>query len=685
MTDWKTGFLCLMTRPWEPLFYPKYNGKTFMDLPKDYYKDRYRSVAGAIAQKFGSTASQHILVKQIDLPDLSYAEMIPRQGSYNFFSNSQRHIAGRLVGDFLKQPDPESLLSLAAYARDRLNPTLFQYALATVLLHRKDTADVPVPSLLEMFPKRFVDPKLFPSLREEGFVVDLPQRVAMEIPLNFTASEAEIEQRLSYFREDIGVNLHHWHWHLIYPMDGPLEVVNKDRRGELFYYMHRQIMARYNVERFCNLLPAAVPLNNLRAPIAEAYFPKILNSALNVSYSARPKDSVLSHVNRPADDAVGTILEIENWTGRWMEAVNSGSVLAANGQRIPLTETEGIDVLGNIMENTILSVNIPYYGNIHSMMHIMIGYIHDPESVYLEGPGAIGDVATAMRDPIFYRLHGHVDELFEAYKRKLAPYKKQQLGFPGITVKDVSVQVTSGKAATNRLLTFWQRSQVDLAVGLDFGPEGNVLATFTHLQHAPFVYRITAINDSQKPKRGTVRIFLAPIYYPFGKPIPFDQQRRYAIELDKFVVDLTPGANNIVRRSDQSSVTIPFERSFRRQDISVMPNAENYRFCNCGWPDHLLLPKGSPEGLPYDLFVMISDYKGDSINQEFDEHVNCNDSHSYCGLRDQRYPDRRNMGYPFDRTVPKEVSHMEDFVRPFSNMNRTVVEIRFTNTIITHS
>lgn len=59
-----------------------------------------------------------------------------------------------------------------------------------------------------------------------------------------TASKEEQEQMLHYFREDIGVSLHHWTWHLVYPTRGPQFVVNKDRRGELFYYMHRQILAR---------------------------------------------------------------------------------------------------------------------------------------------------------------------------------------------------------------------------------------------------------------------------------------------------------------------------------------------------------------------------------------------------------------------------------------------------------
>lgn len=74
------------------------------------------------------------------------------------------------------------------------------------------------------------------SLREQELI---------KIPQTHTASDAEPEQRLAYFREDIGVNLHHWHWHLVYPFEGSAALVNKDRRGELFYYMHQQIIARY--------------------------------------------------------------------------------------------------------------------------------------------------------------------------------------------------------------------------------------------------------------------------------------------------------------------------------------------------------------------------------------------------------------------------------------------------------
>lgn len=86
--------------------------------------------------------------------------------------------------------------------------------------------------------------------------------------------------------------------------------------------------------------------------------------------------------------------------------------------------------------------------------------------------------------------------------------------------------------------------------------------------------------------------------------------------------------------------------------------------------------------MPFDLFAMISDYTADTVNQEFDENVDCNDSHSFCGLRDRLYPDRRAMGYPFDRRAPNAIRTLQDFARPNSNMALTNVQIRFTNSVI---
>lgn len=137
------------------------------------------------------------------------------------------------------------------------------------------------------------------------------------------------------------------------------------------------------------------------------------------------------------------------------------------------------------------------------------------------------------------------------------------------------------------------------------------------------------------------------------------------------------GQNTITRNSTESSVTIPFERTFRNLDANRPQGGDalaQFNFCGCGWPQHMLIPKGNAEGYKCQLFVMISNYNDDRIEQ--DTQGECNDASSYCGLKDKLYPDRRSMGYPFDRVPRDGVSTLQEFLTP--NMRVQDVDIVFT-------
>lgn len=73
-----------------------------------------------------------------------------------------------------------------------------------------------------------------------------------------------------------------------------------------------------------------------------------------------------------------------------------------DGTRLELDERTGIDILGNMMEASILSPNFKLYGSLHNMGHDLIAFVHDPDNRHLESGGVMGNTATAMRDPIFY-------------------------------------------------------------------------------------------------------------------------------------------------------------------------------------------------------------------------------------------------------------------------------------------
>lgn len=89
----------------------------------------------------------------------------------------------------------DDLQTVAVYARDRLNPILFNYALSVAILHRPDTKDLNLPLFAENFPEKYVDSKVFRKAREEVSVVPEEQRKPIQIPRDYTASDLEPEHR----------------------------------------------------------------------------------------------------------------------------------------------------------------------------------------------------------------------------------------------------------------------------------------------------------------------------------------------------------------------------------------------------------------------------------------------------------------------------------------------------------
>uniref|UniRef100_A0A1A9WK12 tyrosinase n=1 Tax=Glossina brevipalpis TaxID=37001 RepID=A0A1A9WK12_9MUSC len=674
----RNDLLLLFEHPNEPVFMEKGRTVTVFDVPDKFLTDRYRPIGAEVQTRFGERAEKRIPVKDITLPDLRVPLSLGRNEQFSLFIPRHRQIAGRLIDIFMGMQSIDDLQSVAVYSHDRMNPYLFNYSLSVALLHRPDTRSLNLPSFAQHFPDKFVDSKVFRQMREEATVVSEGSRMPVAVPRDYTASDLNAEHRLWYFREDLGINLHHWHWHLVYPGEATdRRIVAKDRRGELFYYMHKQSVSRYNLERFSNNLPRVVRYNDFRKPIAEGYFPKMDSLVASRSWAPRFDNTRLRDLRRTSDQITMDVADLERWRDRILEAIHMGYVMDESGNRLELDERRGIDILGNIMESSILSPNRSLYGDFHNMAHLLIAYAHDPDHRHLESFGVMGDAATAMRDPVFYRWHAYVDDIFQQHKIRLPAYTLTQLGYEGILIS--GVQVTADVGQPNTLTTFWQQSDVDLSRGMDFVPRGNVFARFTHLQHTPFTYTINVNNLGAVQRFGTVRIFLGPKMDERGQPMLLRDQRDLMIELDKFVVSLNPGMNTIRRRSTESSVTIPFERTFRNLDenrpAAGTARELEFNFCGCGWPQHMLIPKGLPEGLQCELFVMISNYTDDRIDQDLVG--NCSDASSYCGVRDRLYPDRRSMGYPFDRLPRQGADRLASFLTP--NMSIVDITVRHEN------
>ena len=143
--------------------------------------------------------------------------------------------------------------------------------------------------------------------------------------------------------------------------------------------------------------------------------------------------------------------------------------------------------------------------------------------------------------------------------------------------------------------------------------------------------------------------------------------------MDKFPVDLRPGKNTIVRSSTDSSVTISSTYTFKELLHGEDLREDRTEFCSCGWPQHLLVPKGNDKGMIFDLFVMITDGELDKVEGSGHGKKLCNDALSYCGVMDEKYPDKRAMGFPFDRKIVAE--NHEEFLT--HNMKVSNIIVRF--------
>ena len=129
--------------------------------------------------------------------------------------------------------------------------------------------------------------------------------------------------------------------------------------------------------------------------------------------------------------------------------------------------------------------------------------------------------------------------------------------------------------------------------------------------------------------------------------------RTHWIEMDKFRHILPPKSKTVVCRDcDMSSIVRqPPQKTVDQLDDTLDDydrgtQQEKWieeQYCDCGWPFHLLLPRGTRDGMKCKLLVMITDWSKDQLSR-------CG-SVSFCGAEKpgDKYPDGKPMGYPFDR------------------------------------
>lgn len=611
-------------------------------------------------------------------------------------------------------------LDQADQERQTMRPEEVQIGLALFVTHNHEGRRLAKPRTVAAAPELFT-----------------PPRVRGSAP---AISLGGLSPGLDYWREDVLANEHHQHWHEVYPFTGlpprsfadwlaehttdefveilemlapdqewsdivppltpeelaglfaqvlgaagdlPREVYTKlfrlnDRQGELFFYMHGQMLARYDAELLSNDLARVEPFgpDEWDDPIAAGHDP------IEIDGFGRREE------NESLPQQAGTRLQ-----ALWDEideALTARQLRALDGQsQVPIDRTN----LGEAVEAAVpqlRSLAEDAYGGIHGAGHVFIARLGAPVL------GVMASTVTAIRDPVFWQWHKAIDNLNARWQDELDPYPFDDA--PAVLVRN-ALDPNEDTPWTSPDIILCRTSDLpdgtdpaQLGTQLFGGPNwdteftsaqasagGTSLQTVDELTttmatvnfggaprrfltHEPFSYFLRIENTTQNPLGVTIRIFLVPA--------DLAADRRAWMEMDKFLADLAPGKQVVYRPDTESSIV---KRPAETSPAAVIPGGEDpdeRSYCDCGWPYTLLLPRGKPDGMPFRLLVLATDAALDGV--EHPEHCG---SMSYCGAVD-RYPDARDMGYPFSRPFGPAASAISDRLVALDSAAARTVTIR---------
>lgn len=86
-------------------------------------------------------------------------------------------------------------------------------------------------------------------------------------------------------------------------------------------------------------------------------------------------------------------------------AIDLGFVLDTNGNRVNIYEKNGLNVLGNIVQGNVDSINMQFYGQMDMLVRKIFGFGYESNVKNQVVPSALELWSTSLRDPVFYSIY----------------------------------------------------------------------------------------------------------------------------------------------------------------------------------------------------------------------------------------------------------------------------------------
>lgn len=422
---------------------------------------------------------------------------------FSAFVDDHMARASELANQFIKIADeqglPAAIQAITAALENEPVAGLVQYALQLFLTHHPEAR-----ATLKVQPLEVRQPNAVRSSTGEAAaatalpVADFGLAGAPKKKPKKKLGATPPEDKVSFWREDPLLNEHHEHWHLVYPLrpvgfppgtpkpEGGFPLGS--RHGELFAYMHQQMLARYDAER----LSAGVA--RVQAFLAQPYTDKAFTAKIPQGYDpgdlqlfigpspddwyqfrARPADATLSDLTLDESGEGGTNWAVRTVGAKISDMVKFGNALLAakDSGKFELVDPKvdvTIDTLGGTTEPSANSAdaygiqnpkNFRIYGSTHNDGHVHF-MLFDNTAPY----GVMAMPATAVRDPAFFRWHKLVDDIFYDYQQlHLEPYDFS--GGPAVSIRKTTKP--NGPAASKDIILCREKDLPDSIDGHKFG------------------------------------------------------------------------------------------------------------------------------------------------------------------------------------------------------------------------
>ncbi|NP_001153417.1 hexamerin 83 precursor [Nasonia vitripennis] len=549
---------------------------------------------------------------------------LAKDALFTYYKQEHREEMMLLYRLFYFAKDFTTFYKTACWARIHINPGMFTAAFTTAVIYREDTKHIRLPAIYEIYPNLFFDAKVIRDAHRlkmtrgygyHGYGHPMPfAKGSFEnvetfyVYSNFTDvcinPTNALEYKLNYFTEDVGLNAFYYYFRMSFPfwMDSKDYEVPKSFRGDFYYFMHKQIMSRYYLERFSNDLGEIEDFSWDSMSLPGFY--SDISFFNGVSMPRRDWWNVVPFYKYKY---VEYVKQLET---RILEAIDSGYFYDTMGKQISFYTPEGLNYLGNIIEGNCDSFNIKYYGAYDLLARDILGMNFDCKCKDYYVPSALQLFSTSMRDPAFYRLYDRILFFFHKYKSHLTRYTKSELEFPGVRFEGVEV---------DKLFTYFDKKEyfINNAVAVDSFKEGksfSIKAWQYNLNYKPFTYKF-AVN-SDKDTKAVMRVFLGPAvegdkYDDYSYLLHYYQ---YFFMLDEFEVNLKSGMNSFDRLSTDSFFfkgEYMTGDQFYKKVLNAIEGHAPFQYDNrmFGFPNHMMLPKGKVDGMRFKLFFYLGPYQ----------------------------------------------------------------------------